>query len=261
MDYKVLIVDDEPLARRGIKARLKSFPDFTVVEDCEDGVAAISAIKRHRPDLVFLDVQMPGLDGFGVLQRLPKTRRPVIIFLTAYDQYALRAFEVRALDYLLKPIDTERFRKAMEHARRQIKFQTADAIEVRLHNLLAEHTAQKRPTRYVQRFTVRTGSRVSFVMAEQIDWIEAVGDYIGLHVGSRRPLLRETLNAVESQLDPSRFVRIHRSVIVQVSHIQELSTLPNRELRVRLIDGTNLKVSRTYRDRLDEWLSGKRRPR
>jgi len=257
MDYKVLIVDDEPLARRGIKARLKSFPDFTVVEDCEDGVTAISAIKRHQPDLVFLDVQMPGLDGFGVLRRLPKTCRPFIIFLTAYDQYALRAFGVHALDYLLKPIDSERFRKAMEHARRQIKFQTADAIEERLSNLLAEHAAQKRPKRYVQRFTVRTGNRVSFVGAKEIDWIEGVGDYIGLHVGSRRALLRETLNRLETQLDPTRFVRIHRSVIVQVSRIQELATLPNRELRVRLIDGTHLKVSRTYRDRFDEWLSGK----
>jgi two-component system LytT family response regulator len=255
MNYKVLIVDDEPLARRGIRARLKSFSDFTVLEDCEDGVTAISAIKRHKPDLVFLDVQMPGLDGFGVLKRLPKSRRPFIIFLTAYDQHALRAFEVHALDYLLKPIDTDRFREAIERARRQLKFQTADSIEERLRSLIAEHSGTKRPAEYLERFTVRTGRRISFVLADEIDWIEAVGDYAALHVGIKNSLLRETLNGLEARLDPEKFARIHRSAIVQVSRIKELQTLPNRELRLRLIDGTELKVSRTYRDRFDRWLS------
>lgn len=255
MKYKVLIVDDEPLARRGIRARLKPFPDFIVLDDCEDGEAGIKAIRLHQPDLVFLDVQMPGLNGFDMLKRLPKNRRPFIIFLTAYDVYALRAFEVHALDYLLKPIDSQRFAETIERARRQLKFLAADSIEARLNNLLAEHSTQKPPSPYVQRFTLRSGSRMTFVLADEIDWIEAVGDYAALHIGEKRPLLRETLNILETHLDPERFVRIHRSTIVQVSRICELRTLPNRELRLRLTSGADLKVSRTYRDRLDRWLS------
>jgi len=257
MKYKVIIIDDEPLARRGIHARLKPFSDFVVLEDCEDGVAGVKAIRRHNPDLVFLDVQMPGLSGFDMLKRLPKSRRPFIIFLTAYDEYALRAFDAHALDYLLKPIDGERFAEAIDRACRQLKFETADSIEERLRDLIAEQTANKRPSRYVERFTIRSGSRITFVLADEIDWIEAVGDYAALHVGNKNTLLRETLNALETRLDPEKFVRIHRSAIVQVSRICELRTLPNRELRIRLTGGADLKVSRTYRDRLDQWLSGK----
>lgn len=255
MKYRVLIVDDEPLARRGIRARLKPLSDFEVLGDCEDGEAALSAIHLQQPDLVFLDVQMPGMSGFDMLKRLPRKRRPFIIFLTAYDEYALRAFEVQALDYLLKPIDSERFAEAIERARRQLKFETADSIEARLRDLIAEHTAEKRPSPYVERFTVRNGSRVTFVLADEIDWIEAVGDYAALHVGNKTPLVRETLNALESRLDPNKFIRIHRSAIVQVSRICELRTLPNRELRLKLTSGADLKISRTYRDRLDQWLS------
>src|SRR5215831_1542189 len=151
MKYKVLIVDDEPLARRGIRARLKPFSDFVVLEDCEDGVAGIKAIRRHKPDLVFLDVQMPGLSGFDMLKRLPKNCSPFIIFLTAYDEYALRAFEVHALDYLLKPIDSERFAEAIKRARRQLKLNSADSIEDRLRSLIAEHTKSSGPGRYVDR--------------------------------------------------------------------------------------------------------------
>jgi two-component system, LytTR family, response regulator len=257
MKYKALIIDDEPLARRGIRARLKSFSDFTILEDCEDGEAGITAIRRHDPDLVFLDVQMPGLSGFDMLKRLPRNRRPFIIFLTAYDKYALRAFEVQALDYLLKPIDSERFAEAIERARRQIKFQAADSIEARLRNLIGEQTTRKRRSRYIERFTVRTGRRITFVLADEIDWIEAVGDYAALHVGNKNPLLRETLTALEARLDPEKFIRIHRSAIVQVSRICELRTLSNRELRLRLTSGADLKVSRTYRTRLDQWLSAK----
>ena len=257
MNYKVLIVDDEPPARRGVRARLKSFSDFTVLEDCEDGLAALDAIRRHAPDLVFLDVQMPGLSGFEMLKRLPEGRRPFIIFMTAYDQFALRAFEVHALDYLLKPIDAERFAEAMERARRQLKLQSADSIEARLRALLNEYDSTRQPKPYVERFTVRTGRRITFITVDEIDWIEAVGDYVCFHVGKKSPMLRETLNTLEACLDPSKFVRIHRSTIVQVSRIKELETLPNRELRLRLNDDTDLKVSRTYREHLDRWFSGK----
>ncbi|HEY0348612.1 MAG TPA: response regulator [Pyrinomonadaceae bacterium] len=139
MKYKVLIVDDEPLARRGIRARLKSVPDLLILEDCEDGIAGLKAIRRHQPDLVFLDIQMPGLSGFEMLKRLPKSKTPFIIFLTAYDEYALRAFEVHALDYLLKPIDNQRFTESVQRALRQLKLQAADSIEARLRSLLDEH--------------------------------------------------------------------------------------------------------------------------
>jgi two-component system LytT family response regulator len=257
MKYKVVIIDDEPLARRGIRARLKPFSDFTVVEDCEDGVTGIDAITRHDPHVVFLDVQMPGLNGFEMLKRLPKDRHPFIIFLTAYDQYALRAFEVHALDYLLKPIDSQRFAEAIERARRQLKLHTAGELEGRLRELLDDYSQERKRKSYVDRFPVRTGRRISFVQVDEIDWIEAVGDYTCFHLGQSRPLLRETLNTLETRLDPKKFVRIHRSTMVHVSRIKELHTLPNRELRLRLNDGTDLKVSRTYRDRLDRWLSGK----
>ncbi len=246
---RVLIVDDEPLARRGIRARLKAFPDITILEDCEDGESALEAIRTQAPELVFLDVQMPGLSGFDVVRRLPKYRKPFIIFLTAYDQYALQAFDVHALDYLLKPIDSDRFVEAVERAQRQIELHLGNSLEDRLRLLLAEHPA------YVQRLAIRTGSRIAFVLVDEIDWIEAAGDYATLHVGRKAPLLRETFNSLEIRLDPSRFVRIHRSTIVQVSRIRDLQSLPNRELRLTLIDGTELKVSRTYRDRLDRWLS------
>src|SRR5690349_21270052 len=163
MKHKVVIIDDEPLARRGIRARLKSFPDFTVVEDCEDGFAGLEAIKRHAPDVVFLDVQMPGLDGFEMLKQLPKGRRPFIIFLTAYDQYALRAFDVHALDYLLKPIDSKRFAQTMDHASQQLKLHSAGSIEARLRGLLDQYSTAPKPNTYLERFAVRSGRRITFV--------------------------------------------------------------------------------------------------
>ena len=249
MRLRVLIVDDEPLARRGIRARLRAFPDITILQDCEDGESAVEAIRTHSPELVFLDVQMPGLSGFDVLKHLPKERMPFIIFLTAYDQYALQAFEVHALDYLLKPIDSGRFVEAVKRAQRQIKLHLADKIEDRLNRLLADHPP------YVRRFAIRMGSRIAFVLTDEIDWIEAAGDYATLHVGKRALPLRETFNSLENRLDSDKFIRIHRSTIVQASRIRDLQTIPNRELRLRLIDGTELKVSRTYRDRLDRWLS------
>jgi two-component system LytT family response regulator len=254
MKLRVLIVDDEPLARRGIRARLKAFSDVVILNECEDGESAVEAIERLSPDLLFLDVQMPGMSGFDVLRQLGKARVPFIIFLTAYDQYALQAFEVHALDYLLKPIDDERFSEAVARARRQIELHGAGTLEDRLRALLTEHTSKSGLSAHVERFSIRTGSRITFVLANEIDWIEAAGDYAALHIGKRTHLLRETLNSLETRLDPSRFVRIHRSTIIRAECIRELHTLPNRELLVRLLDGTELKVSRSYRDRLDDWL-------
>lgn len=248
MKLRALIVDDEPLARRGVCARLKAFPDITILQECADGESALDAINKLSPDLVFLDVQMPGMSGFDVLHQISPDKMPTIIFLTAYDQYALRAFEVHALDYLLKPIDDERFAESVERARKQIKLQTTNTLEDRLSALLADYKPQTR-------FAIRTGSRIAFVVADEIDWISASGDYACLWVGKRSHLLRETLNNLEKRLDRTRFVRIHRSTIVQVDRIRELQSLPNREFTVRLVDGTELKVSRNYRDRLEHLLT------
>ena len=251
MKFKVLIVDDEPLARRGIRLRLKAYSDFVILDDCEDGLSAIEAIEKHAPDLVFLDIQMRGMTGFEVLNQIPKHRTPFIIFLTAYDQYALNAFEVHALDYLLKPVDGTRFAEAVERARRQMKLANAAVIEDRMRALLEEYQPEAEKRRYVERFAVRTGRRITFVLADEIDWIEAAGDHVALHVGRSRPLVREKLNDLELRLDPEKFVRIHRTAIVQISRIRDVQKLPNRDLRLRLVDGTQLRASRTYRDRLD----------
>ena len=255
MKYSVLIVDNEPMARRGIRVRLKPYPDFTILDDCENGERALEAIREHAPDLVFLDVQMPRLNGFEMLKVMPKNRHPLIIFLTAYDQYALHAFDVHAFDYLVKPVDSERFAEAIRRARRHLQLRAAGSLEDRLRGLLAEYAPAGKTSQYLERFAVRTGNRLSFFLVDEIDWIEAVGDYAGLHVGEKRPLLRDTLNNLGERLDPKKFVRIHRSTIIQVSRIRELQRLPNRDLRLVLTTGTTLKVSRTYRDRLDEWLS------
>jgi two-component system LytT family response regulator len=238
----VAIVDDEPLARRGVRARLAAFPEVKIVAECADGHAAVKAIRELAPEIVFLDVQMPGMSGFDVLKELSSTRLPTIIFLTAYDSYALRAFEVHALDYLLKPIDDERFAAAVRRAVRQLSLENAESLEARLRSLL---DGQEEGT-YRERFAVKTGRRVVFVHADEIDWIEAAGDYASLHVGRKTHLVRETLQNLEKRLDPARFLRIHRSTIVASDRIQEMETLPNHEFRVRLLDGTELRASRTY---------------
>ena len=242
MTRSVVIVDDEPLARRGVRARLSAFPDLEIVAECPDGTSAVETIRRLSPELVFLDVQMPGMTGFEVLQALSDAPLPAIIFLTAYDSYALKAFEVHALDYLLKPIDDERFKAAVDRALRQLSLEQADTLESRLRSLLEQQV----PGSFADRFAVKTGRRVVFVHADEIDWIEAAGDYASLHVGRRTHLVRETLQNLEKRLDPTRFVRIHRSTIVATSRVHEMESLPNHEFRVRLADGTELRASRTY---------------
>ena len=250
---RVLIVDDEPLARRGVRLRLQRFQEVEVVGECGDGACAIERILELAPDLVFLDVQMPGLDGFDVLRALPRERLPFIIFLTAYEQHALRAFEVHALDYLLKPIDDERFSAAMERA---ILAGEAGSRLQRAEGIL--RVLQRDGARYPSRFPVRIGSRIQIVLTEDLEWIAASGDYVELHAGGKCHLLRETFKGMEDQLDPEQFIRIHRSRMLRTRCIRELRSLDNREYLVTLADGTEHRSSRTFADRLEQWLTSAR---
>jgi two-component system, LytTR family, response regulator len=253
MTMRVLVVDDEPLARRGITSRLAPHPDIELIGEAADGESALSAMVGHRPDLVFMDVQMPGMSGLETLRLLSPSERPMTVFLTAYDRFALHAFEVHALDYLLKPIDDDRFAEALDRARDALASRRAMTQQPRLQALLA---GEPNVPRYASRFTVRIGHRVAIVAAAEIDWIEAMGDYAGLHVQGKAHLLREPLHKLAQRLDPAAFVRIHRSAIVRVDHIAEMQALANRDCLLRLRDGTPLRASRTYGDALHAALGG-----
>jgi two-component system LytT family response regulator len=246
MTMRVLVVDDEPLARRGVVKRLSAHTDVQLIGEAGDGEAALSAIVDMAPDLVFMDVQMPGMSGFEALGLLPPRERPLTIFLTAYDQFALRAFEVHALDYLLKPIDDERFVEALDRARAALAVHRGRHHVAGLQALLAAQTGPG----YATRFAIRIGHRVVFIAAADIDWIEAMGDYAGLHVAGKVHLLRERLHLLVRRLDPAQFVRIHRSTIVRADRIAEMELLSNRDSLLRLRDGTPLRASRTYGDAL-----------
>jgi len=251
---RALIVDDEPLARRGILLRLRAFKDVEVVGECGDGLSAVGKILDLSPDLVLLDVQMPGMDGFEVLRALPKDHLPAVIFTTAYEQHAVRAFEAHALDYLLKPINDARFAEAVERAQAAVSSAAKAAMAERVLRLLGRESEQ-----FVSRFAVRTGSRIQIVLADDVEWIGAAGDYAELHCPGRSHLVRETMRELEQKLDPVKFLRIHRSRIIRIDCIRELQAIENREYTVRLADGSEHRSSRTYADRLEEWLaSGKR---
>lgn len=244
---RTLIVDDEPLARRGLALRLAAYPDFSVVAECENGHEAISAIQQLKPDLVFLDIQMPGIDGFGVLANIDSSKLPAIVFLTAYDEYALAAFEVQALDYLLKPIDKDRLASAIGRVRELLTLRQIASLQRQVAGLLQLREERNGP---IKRFAVRERGRVFFVSAEDVDWIEAIGDYAGLHVGDRTHLLRESLTSLEARLNPEQFARIHRSSIVRLDRVAEVRSRKNRDLSIVLKNGQRLSVSRTYSDRL-----------
>ena len=253
MTLRALIVDDEPLGRRGVRARLARADDVEVVGECAGGREAVRSIRDLAPDVVFLDVQMPGLDGFGVVEAVGPGAMPVTVFVTAYDEHALRAFEAQALDYLLKPIDDDRFDRALDRARRRVAERRESALGRRVSDALAgaAGTPEAVPHRSPDaRFLVDRAGRVAVVHADEVDWVEAAGDYVGLHAGRDVHLLRETMARMEDRLDPRRFVRIHRSTIVNVDRIRELRPRANREYDVVLHDGTELKLSRSYRDRL-----------
>jgi two-component system, LytTR family, response regulator len=248
MTIRALIVDDEPPARDLISTLLRDEPDLEVVGQCANGRDAVAAIKRHSPDLVFLDVQMPGMDGFAVLAELTADRLPLVIFVTAFDQHAIRAFEVHALDYLLKPFEYDRLRQAVRHARTQLAQGPATAGQTRLISLLEE--LHNRGQSW-NRLAIRDAGRILFLQPDEIDWIEAEGNYVRLHVGKESHLLRETMNATEERLASKNFLRVNRSTIVNLERVTEWQPLFHGDSVVILRDGTRLTVSRGYRQSLD----------
>lgn len=247
---RVLIIDDEPPARRGIAMRLKRHSDIEVVGESCDGVEALRDILRLAPDLIFLDVQMPGMDGFEVLRALPEDKMPSVVFLTAFEEHALRAFEVHALDYLLKPINDERFTAMLEFAKAKLRAAPTRDIDQRMKGFLDQQSSLSDAS-----FAVRTGLRTRIVSQEDVLWISAAGDYVELHARTGAVhLLRGTMNALEETLDPSRFIRIHRSRIVRRDQITELLSEENGEYLIKLRDGSEHRCSRTYSRMLPTWL-------
>ena len=247
MKIRTLIVDDELLGRDRLRQLLESEPDILMVGECGDGRSAVDQIQVLMPDLVFLDVQMPELDGFGVLDAIGPEKMPVVVFVTAHDRFALQAFEVHAIDYLLKPFDKERFRKALERARGEIRQRSDKGVDQRLSALLQELVPAPKPA---DRIAVKTGDRVLLIKVDELDFVKAADNYVELHKGKETHLLRETLGALEARLPQEKFVRISRSVIVNVDRIKELKPLFSGEYTVTLENGTELGLSRSYRDQL-----------
>jgi two-component system LytT family response regulator len=248
---RTVIVDDEPLARERLASLLSAEQDIEVVRQCRDGEEAVAAIDQLTPDLVFLDVQMPALNGFEVIEAVGPDKMPLVIFVTAYDQHALRAFQVRALDYLLKPFDRERFQEALQRARAHIQRDETGDLGRRLLALVKDLRRDQPKT---DRLVVKSGGRLFFLRTDEIDWIEAAGNYVRLHVGTASHLLRETMNSIEARLDPEKFFRIHRSRIVNMERIQEMQPWLNGEYAVVLRNGTRVTLSRGYREKLQERL-------
>jgi two-component system LytT family response regulator len=253
MTVRILIVDDEPLARERLRKLLEREPDTELIGECADGLQAVAAIRQHSPDLIFLDVQMPELDGFGVLEKIGGVRMPEVIFVTAHDKFALRAFEVHAVDYLLKPFDRDRFQTALRRALDHIKRKQTGELSQQLSALLSD---VKAGPKHLERLAIKSSGRVVFLKIDEIDWIEAADNYVSLHVGTDTHLHRETMAGMAGQLPPNKFLRISRSTIVNVDRIKELQPLFHGEYAVILRNGTRLTLSRSYREVLDQ-LMGK----
>lgn len=249
MKIKTLIVDDEPLARDRVKRFLRDEGDVEIVGECGNGVEALAAIREQKPDLVFLDIQMPEKNGFEVVKSLSGKSLPTVIFVTAYDQYALQAFDVHALDYLLKPFNRERIHRAVARAREHIEHKNLGNLDERLASLIADLRSEKK---YLDRLVVKAVGRVFFLKTDEIEWIEAAGNYVKLHVGRDSHMIRETMNGIEAKLDPEKFLRIHRSTVVHIDCIKELHPMFSGDYAVILRNGTELALSRNYRERFLE---------
>ena len=263
---RTLIVDDEPLARRGLELRLAGESDVQIVRQCANGEEAVSAVAQLRPDLMFLDVQMPGLDGFATLRKIPQEQLPVVVFVTAFDHYAVRAFESSAIDYLLKPIDDSRLHQALFRVRQQLRERDAERNCAQLLSLLGQLSGKPALTlddvlddgaaaRLTQgeeaRLAIRDGGRTVRVEMRSIRWIDAAGDYMCIHTDSETHILRATMRELEKQLDPRRFQRVHRSTIVNMDCVRAMRPHINGEYFLTLESGKELKLSRSYKDKID----------
>jgi two-component system, LytTR family, response regulator len=257
MTMRAIIVDDEELARRGIRALLKRAGDVEIVSECASADEAIRAISAAEPELVYLDIEMPGKTGFDVIAALPESKCPHVIFVTAFDRFAVRAFEIHALDYLLKPVNEERFNASLARARAAVAGSRDGSMMRRFWQLTTELRASRGedllpPMR--DRIPVKTHGRVMILNVAEIDWVEADADYVSVHVGGKSWLLRETIAAAEARLALSGFVRIHRSTLVNINRVRELLPLSKGEFTVVLLNGTELKLSRNYRFALERLL-------
>jgi two-component system LytT family response regulator len=244
---RALIVDDEPLAREGLKLHLSQHKDLTIVGEAGEGRRAVALIASLKPDLLFLDVQMPGLDGFQVVEAIAQTWLPTVVFVTAYDQYAIRAFEVHAVDYLLKPFTGERFAAALARAKEEILARGSQDSRRRLLQMIADRAGA---TSHLQRFVIRAGEGYRLVPAADVASFEAQGNYVRLKTGNGQHLLRITMAELERRLDPKRFARIHRSTMVNIDRIKEITPAWHGDFEVLLTDGQRLRLSRNFRDRL-----------
>jgi two-component system LytT family response regulator len=258
---RTIIVDDEPLGRSRIASLLDDEEDIEIVAQCGDGAEALRVIREESPDLLFLDIQIPEITGFELLDSIDRVEPPIVIFVTAHDEFALRAFDVHALDYLLKPFDDERFHQALNRARAHLRNQDATSLRRRLRDFLHEtndlHPGESKradPPRRLTRIVVKEGDRILFIKVADVDWIEAADYYAKIHVGTSTYLIRETLNNLEEQLDPERFVRIHRSTIVNLDRVQEMQPWFHGAFVVLLVDGTELRLSRSRREHLQTLL-------
>jgi len=245
--YTALIVDDEPLARRSIRKSLRNFPEFTIVGECGDGASAVAAVRQQRPDLLFLDIQMPESNGFELLAELGKDAMPVTIFVTAYDRYALQAFEAHALDYLLKPYSEDRFRDAMVRARRTVELGNGAAHARQLSELLQQLSRKEEP---LERIPVPCKGRFLFLNVRDLDWIEAEGNYLRLHSNGASHLIRGSMNEMEARLHRAQFMRIHRSTIINLERVREVQPWFRGHHRVIMHNGQELKLSRYQKDKL-----------
>jgi two-component system LytT family response regulator len=256
MPIRTVIVDDELLARSRVKRVLADEPDIEIIGEFGDGRSALAAIRELKPDLAILDIQMPEMNGFDVVRSLESDAMPAVIFVTAYDQYALQAFDLYALDYLLKPFDRKRAKRAVERAREHIRNRERGDLDERLLSLVS---GLKKPDRkYLERLVIRSTGRIFFLKTEEVDWIEASGNYLRIHVGRDAHMIRETMNSIEAKLDPEKFIRIHRSTIVNIDSIRELHPMFSGDYSVLLKDGTELALSRNYRERLIELVGPER---
>jgi two-component system, LytTR family, response regulator len=263
MKIRTLIVDDEPHAREGIRIRLKEFKNIQIVNECSSGSEAVKSINALHPDLLFLDIQMPEMNGFEVLKKIAVRPVPVVVFVTAFDHYAIRAFECHAVDYLLKPIREDRFKNALEAAVSEISHRNLERYANKLKSVVNDYLeltegnperfqAPSLQKKYLDRLMIKSKDNVSVIPVFDIDWIESAGDYVYVHSNSQKHILRETLTTLEQRMDPQKFIRIHRSAIVNLEKVKILHPNEHGDFDIFLDSGVKLKLSRTYRQRFEQ---------